>query len=245
MKKSIYKFKEFKLLLEREGDEEEDNFDFSAFGEDDEDDQQEGDQQEGEESPEDQENFDSEGGEGDLMDEEEEDVEEEESPRKLFEEDPSYYINQAIEKVKRKILSFFEKPEPNEKGRVNNDTSSYYSQGVEVMDVKKTDLPMSKTLIVKYNDSEYMYHLMVTIDLSQGIPKEDDEVASTDMIEYCGVKFKKYDSSNKLLGQLDRQEIRLDNIDQDFIDTLNAELDDKYSIDNDFEIEYGEGQDQE
>lgn len=206
--KKIYKYKEFKLLLERD-----DDFDF-------------GDESENQdENQENQDDFDK---------------SEEESKSKVFNEDPGYYAEQALKKIENKIISLFEEPKSDENGRTEEDPSSYHSQGVELIDVKTTDMPMKKTLIIKYHDDQFVYHLMITIDIDEGIPDKPDIEMDFSMIDECGVKFKKYDLYSNLLGQLDRKKVQIDTIDQDFIDTLNSELDNKYSIKDDFEIEYKE-----
>lgn len=223
MGKRIYKFEKFKLLLER--DEDESEFDFANFDLDENPESDDvSDVVEDEVEDDDMEEGDEEGDGGD----------------KVFNEDPSYYIEEALKKVERKILSLFKEPVAGKDGRTENDPSSYYDQGVELIDVKLTDMPLNKTLIIKYHDTDFTYHLMVTVDLKQGVPEKPDVEMDYTMVEYCGVKFKKYDISNNLLGQLDRKKVPLKTIDQDFIDSLNGELDSKYSIDDGFEIEYGE-----
>ena len=227
MGKIIHKYNEFKLLLEREEDSE---VDFSEFDLE----EEPGSDEIGTELENTNDNpiSDSEG--------EEEEEETQLNIDRVFNEDPSYYIREALEKVKRRILSLFEEPNPDKKGRLNRDPSSYYNQGVELLDVRITDLSMNKTLIIKYHDNDFSYHLMITVDLKQGIPDKPDIEMDYSMVEFGGVKFKKYDPSNNLLGQLDRKKVPLKTIDQDFIDSLNGELDSKYSIGDDFEIEYGE-----
>tara|TARA_R110000772_G_scaffold2410_4_gene8538 strand:- start:29076 stop:29906 length:831 start_codon:yes stop_codon:yes gene_type:complete len=259
MKKRLHKYSEFKLLLEKgrndnkRGEfntEEEENSEENEFNFDnvdnrdlDEEDSEGGDDMfnfdEDDNKDDGGDDFDFDGDRDSGEDEEEVPVE------KVFNEDPGYYVEQALKKVERKLTSLFEEPETDENGKTNKDPSSYHSQGVELMDVKTTDLAMNKTLIMKYHDDDFTYHLMVTIDLQQGIPEKGDVEMDHSMVEFCGVKFKKYDVSNKLLGELDRKKVKLDTIDQDFIDSLNGELDGKYSIDDNFEIEYGKSDGEE
>lgn len=157
-------------------------------------------------------------------------------------QDPSYYINQALNVVKNNIVALFDEPTPNEENVVESEPSSYYAQNMQLLDIKYTDMPMNKSLIIKYEDSKYLYHLIITIKIDQGrIEMNIDGDDNITEIDNCGVKLKKYDNENNMLGQLDRQKVLLKDINQDFIDTLNIELDEKFSIQTDeFEIEYKE-----
>lgn len=198
----IKRFKDFKLLLEADGDEEEDI-------------------ETTEEVPEEAPN--------DFTDE--------------YLQDPSYYINQALNVVKNNIVKLFEEPAPDPDKTVELDPSSYYAQNMQLMDIKYTDMPLNKSLIIKYNDSKYLYHLIITIKIDQGkIEVEKDGDDNLSEIDNCGVKLKKYNNeADNLVGQIDKQKVLLKDINQDFIDTLNAELDNKFSVDTDeLGIEYKE-----
>ena len=155
-------------------------------------------------------------------------------------QDPSYYINQALNVVKNKIVSLFDEPKPNkEDNTVNVDPSSYYAQNMVLLDIKYTDMPLNKSLIIKFEDSNYLYHLIITIKIDQGKIELDNGDENITEIDNCGVKLKKYDKENNLVGQLDKNKVLLDDINQDFIDTLNNELDEKFNVQSDdFEIEY-------
>ena len=102
-------------------------------------------------------------------------------------------------------------------------------------------MPLNKTLIIKYTNVDdddanvFMFHLMISIDVDQGRPEKPDISMDSSMVTDCGVKFKKYNSSG-LVGELDRSKVDINSIDQDYIDGLNGELDNKYSIDDNFEI---------
>lgn len=226
MKNKLYRFKEYKMLLEADRNEDDDNNDFSLPDE-------------------------SEYNDKDLLGTEDEDLdneedssmedgddEEEEVVKKVFNEKPKYYIEEALKSVKRKLESLFEKPKPNKDGRTEVDPNSFYDQGVEILDIKMTDMDMNKTLIMKYHDGEFLYHLLISINIQQGIPEKPDVEMDYTMVKECGVKFKKYDANHDLIGQLDRQSVSIKDIDKDFIDILNSELDEKYSVDNNFEIEF-------
>jgi hypothetical protein len=173
----------------------------------------------------------------------------EETPNDFTDEylqDPTYYINQALNVVKNKVVSLFDEPKPKANDRtVEVDQSSYHAQGMQLLDIKYTDMPLNKSLIIKFEGDDYLYHLLITIKIDQGkIELEKDGDENLTEIDNCGVKFKKYDKENNLVGQVARKKVLLDDIDQDFIDTLNADLDEKFSVQSDeFEIEYKEDED--
>lgn len=265
MRKKLHKFEKFKLLLEKSNDRKKkkdkdnedsgdsggDDFDFDNFNLDTDDDGDNNEENNDDFIDDNNDsgdngdfNFDdtSDGGDNeDGGEETEEETEEDIDPKdRVFNEDPSYYVEQALKKVERKLISLFDEPTTDEKGRTNTDTASYHNQGVELVDIKTTGMPMNKTLILKYHDNDFSYQLLITVDTKQGIPEKSDIEMNYDMVEFGGVKFKKYDVSNNLLGELDRKKVSLNSIDQDFIDKLNGELDSKYSIDNNFKIEYNE-----
>jgi len=170
------------------------------------------------------------------VEETEEEVEEPDTEEQNnYAQNATYYATEALNLIELKLIQLFEEPANKE----DIDPTSYYAQGIELMELKKTDMPLNKTLILKFMDSQYVYHILFTIKIDQGlIDQKVSKDDSTD-ITTCGLKFKKYDLDEDLIGQLDRISVNIDEINQDFIDKLNAELDQKYSIvGDDFEIEY-------
>lgn len=235
MKKRIFKYEEFKLIKEEEGDEDLFNFDEGESGDEGE---GEGDEDQGTDF-----DFgdDMEEESGDDMEEsgmEDEEMEEEPEPEIDYNEDPDYYAAKSIETIQNRLESLFEEPQKDNKDIVEKDPSSYVEQGVQLMDSKVTDMPLNKTLMMKYADSQFIYQLFVTVNIEQPKPKEGDMDSS--QIEECAIKFKKYNMENELIGEIERRKVNISELDQDTLDTLNAELDEKYSVDNDFEIEYKE-----
>jgi hypothetical protein len=172
-----------------------------------------------------------------------EDMGEEESKEETFNENPAHYVEDALKSVELRLVKLFEPPVTDNEKKKEIDPSSYHSQGVELIDIKTTDMPLNKTLIIKYHDDDFSYQLLISVGIEQGKPEKPDMDMDTSKVKECGVKFKKYDIDNNLIGELSRQKVEIDTIDQDFLDTLNAELDEKYSVDNGFEIEYKEDED--
>lgn len=147
-----------------------------------------------------------------------------------YNQNKSYYVEEQLNMIKNKILNLFEEPKEGSE-EVNN----FYTQGLVIMDVKFTDMPLYKTLVMKYQGDEFLYHLYITIDRNQA-DIHNGEFNSSD-IKYCGVKLKKYDLEENLLGELDRQKTLIEDINQDYLDKLNVDLDSKYSLGDNFEIE--------
>jgi thymidylate synthase len=236
--KKIYSYNEFKFKLIKEESEED------LFGEN-----ENENENEEESSSEEEFNFDESEEDNEENDEfsdenqnENEDEDEDEEPKEItYNEDPSHYISNSIDRIENIISDLFENPLENTKPgeEIEKDPSSYVEQGVELLSLKKTNMPMNKTLIAKYADNNFMYHLYFTINIEQGVAEEGEEMDSNN-IEECGIKFKKYDLENNLIGELERKKVPISEINQDYIDSLNGELDNKYSVKDEFEIEYEE-----
>ena len=161
-----------------------------------------------------------------------EEEEEEKSIKPDYNQNPLYYATQAIDIVTNRLVKLFS--DEAEKLVQDKDASKYTNNGVELIEVDKTESPLRSSVVIKYKDQDFIYHLYITVN----IVKIDDEDESTKDIKTGGVKFKKYDLDENLLGELDRKSEELSIIDRDYLDALNAELDTKYSIDDEFDIEY-------
>jgi len=151
-------------------------------------------------------------------------------PTKTYNQNKSYYVEEKLNIIKNKVLGLFKEPQEG-----NQEVNNFYTQGLVVMDVKLTDMPLYKTLIIKYQGDNFLYHLYITIDREQ--PNISNGDYNTEDLEYCGVKLKKYDLQDNLLGEIDRQTTLIEEINQDFLDKLNIDIDEKYSLGDDFEIQ--------
>jgi len=183
---------------------------------------------------------DNEDGNENSDEDEDEDIEEEESTETNYDQNPSYYANQAIDIVTNRLVKLFQK-ESEEQLIKDRDESNYANNGVELIEVDKTETPLRKSVVIKYKDESFTYHLFITANIMKVNPDDED----TKNIKLVGIKFKKYaetDSGESLLGDLERKSEDISVIDRDYLDKLNAELDDKYSIDDDFDMEF-EGDD--
>lgn len=138
-------------------------------------------------------------------------------------EDLPYIVSSAITDIELKVAKMFEPSE---------DDPSYYDLGLELLDVNKTDMPSNKMLIVKYQDENFIYQVIFIV------PNNIDNMEDGE-INQCIIKFKKYNLENNIVGQIKRSDVPIEDIDQDLIDSLNAEVDEKYSIVvDDFEMKF-------
>jgi len=93
------------------------------------------------------------------------------------------------------------------------------------------------SLTVKFTDDSATYSLIFMIDIKEGIPKDKEKDFDITDIEKCYVKFKKYDLDTfEVIGQISKN-IKLKDVDEDFLIELKIELDDKFDQGEEFEIE--------
>src|SRR5574344_1049546 len=97
----------------------------------------------------------------------------------------------------------------------------------------------SDSLILKYSDDNFFYNLelFVYFDDVNKIVNSGKDVSYKD-VQDCFIKFKKYDCEDfELIGQMTKN-IKLDDINEDFLIELKVEFDDIFSDEKDnFEIE--------
>jgi len=90
---------------------------------------------------------------------------------------------------------------------------------------------------IKFSDDSYTYALIIMIDIKEALPKEEDEDFSANDIEKAYIKFKKYDLDTfEILGQISKN-VKLKDINEDFLIDLKIELDEEFNDDDDFELE--------
>lgn len=185
-----------------------------------------------------------------------------------FQDPPEEYIKTALTKLKKKLESFFIDDEGKDiepdvgpesvEGETGSDNSVItMSQAIERgkqrkksgdkmsfkdLNVHLESSEMSKysaiydSITLKFSDENNFYSLYITIPLEEGMSKKDDFSAND--IKNCFVKFKKYDSGDfELIGQV-RKDVKIDDIDEEFLVDLKIEIDDEFSEgEEEFEIE--------
>jgi len=174
-----------------------------------------------------------------------------------FNETPESYISTALTQIKQKVDKMFDfqegdidnPPEPEEdptkiKKRSTKDSNkmTFEDLGVtlESSEISKYS-KLYDSLTVKFTDDSNTYTLIIMIDIKEAIPtdQEKEKNFDSDDIEDCYIKFKKYslDNLTEIIGQLNKN-IKIKDIDEEFLIDLKIELDEKFGGDEDeFEIE--------
>lgn len=161
---------------------------------------------------------------------------------------PENYISIVLSKLKKKIDRMFDYKEdsedqvlkPEELKKINSDNMSFKDLGVrlESSEISKYS-KLYDSLTIKFTDDENTYTLIIMIDIKEAIPEDKEkDFDPLEDIKNCYIKFKKYDLDTfDILGQLSKN-VKIKDIDEDFIIDLKIEIDDKFDESEDeFEIE--------
>ncbi len=135
---------------------------------------------------------------------------------------PENYIRTALINIENKILKFFDTGGDDMGLTLLSNEMSKYSN-------------TQKHLTIKFSDGDFMYDLLISIDLEEALPNKKDNFSVKD-IKKCFIKFKKYDELDfKLLNQISKN-MKISDITDDFLVSLKIELDD--DIDDEFGEEF-------
>lgn len=162
---------------------------------------------------------------------------------------PETYIASALNLLKKKLDLLFENdldrdnPEkvlsPKELEKVDSNKMTFKDLGIrlESSEVSKYS-KLYDSLTIKFSDDNNTYALIVMIDIKEGMPEDEDKEFDIEDIDKAYVKFKKYDLDTfEVIGQLSKN-VKLKEIDEEFLINLKIELDEKFSEGSeDFEIE--------
>jgi hypothetical protein len=162
---------------------------------------------------------------------------------------PETYISTLLSKLKIQIdkMFDFEKVKPNtgeksisqaKKDSKEKDKMSFKDLGLslESSEISKYS-KLYDSLTVTFRDDNFMYTMIIMIDIKEGIPKDKEKNFGIDDIENCYIKFKKYDLDNiELIGEISKN-VKVKDIDEEFIIDLKIELDDTFGDEEEFEIE--------
>lgn len=159
-------------------------------------------------------------------------------------ETPEEYIKTALIKIKNKLERMFKKPESDE-SEVQGFEEKTGEMNFAQMGVELESLEMSRysrtldNVKLKFSDEQFLYDLMIAIHISEAVPKNGKEFKSDD-IKKCYIKFKKYDKHEpgEVLAELSKN-IKIEEIDEDFLVALKIELDEQSGEEekDEFEIE--------
>ena len=175
-----------------------------------------------------------------------------------FNDTPESYIAVALSQIKKKIDAMFEyqeaeandePSEPKKKSKsikkAKNDSREKSGMSFKDLGVRLESSEISKyskmydSLTVKFSDDNATYNLFIAIDLKEAIPKDPEKDFSDDDINKCYIKFKKYNLDTfEVIGQLTKN-VKIKDIDEEFLIDLKIEIDEKFGGDEEeFEIEH-------
>lgn len=179
----------------------------------------------------------------------------------IINDTPESYVEIALSQLKRKFDKMFEfqegesdKNSPADELEKDKDNSkSIQKAKSESRDKSKISLKdlgvrldsseVSKysklydSLTIKFTDDDATYNLYLAIDIKDAIPKDPTKDFSYEDIEMCYIKFKKYNIDTfEVIGQITKN-IKIKDIDEEFLIDLKIEIDDKFGDEEEFEIE--------
>ena len=159
-----------------------------------------------------------------------------------FNDTPEAYIETALKQLQKKIGKMFEdqvdiKDQEKEgnisimkaKGKGKSKKLSFKELGVQLesSEISKYS-KLYDSLTIKFSDADATYNMLLLIDLKDGMPKDPAKDFSFEDIENCFIKFKKYDLETfEVLGQMTKN-VKIKDIDENFLVELKIELDDKF-----------------
>lgn len=157
-------------------------------------------------------------------------------------ETPEEYIKNVLIKIKNKLQRMFQTSDESEVQGFEQKTGemNFAQMGVELESLEMSRY--SRTLDnvkLKFSDEQFLYDLMIAIHISEAVPKNGKEFKSDD-IKKCYIKFKKYDKHEpgEVLAELSKN-IKIEEINEDFLVALKIELDEQSGDEekDEFEIE--------
>ena len=170
-----------------------------------------------------------------------------------FNDTPEFYIESALRVLHKKIEDMFEDQVDieDDKGEANSSIAKAKSKGkgkgltFKDLGVQRDSNEISKysslydSLTLKFSDANATYNLLILIELKEGIPKDPTKDFSFEDVENCSIKFKKYERDTfTLCGPPLTKNVKIKDIDEEFLIDLKIELDEKSGGDDEkLEIE--------
>lgn len=160
---------------------------------------------------------------------------------------PENYVSVVLNKLQKRIDKIFDYKEesdeevlkPEELERVRSDKMSFKDLGVQLesSEISKYSR-LYDSLTIKFTDDRNTYTLILMIDIKEAIPEDKEkDFDPLEDIKKCYIKFKKYDLDTfEIIGQIDKN-VKIKDIDEEFLIELKIEIDDKFDTRDDFEIE--------
>jgi hypothetical protein len=166
---------------------------------------------------------------------------------------PESYIETALKQLQKKIGDMFEDQVDLEsekekegnisimkaKGKGKEKKLSFKDLGVQLesSEISKYS-KLYDSLTIKFSDADATYNMLLLIDLKDAMPKDPTKDFSFEDIETCFIKFKKYNLDTfEVIGQMTKN-VKIKDIDENFLVELKIELDEKFGDDDEkLEIE--------
>ncbi len=172
----------------------------------------------------------------------------------LLNDTPETYISTLLSQLKRKIDKMFDYEgsdrEPEEKTNKSVDQAKAEAKDKSKMSFKDLGLRLESSEISKYSklydslsvtfqDSDFMYTMIIMIDIKEALPKDATKDFTIDDIKNCYIKFKKYDiaAGFEIVGQISKN-VEIKTSSEDLIIDLKLEIDETFGDnEEEFEIE--------
>jgi len=179
----------------------------------------------------------------------------------IMNDTPESYVEIALNQLKKKFDKMFEFQEgesdvngpADELEKEKDGSKSIQKAKAESKDRSKISLKdlgvrlessevskyskMYDSLTVKFSDDNATYNLYLAIDLKDAMPKDAAKDFSYEDIEMCYIKFKKYNLDTfEVIGQITKN-VKIKDINEEFLIDLKIEIDDKFGDEEEFEIE--------
>lgn len=166
---------------------------------------------------------------------------------------PESYIETALKQLQKKIGDMFEDQVDLEsekekegnisimkaKGKGKSKKLTFKDLGVQLesSEISKYS-KLYDSLTIKFSDADATYNMLLLIDLKDAMPKDPTKDFSFEDIETCFIKFKKYNLDTfEVIGQMTKN-VKIKDIDENFLVELKIELDEKFGDDEEkLEIE--------
>lgn len=170
-----------------------------------------------------------------------------------FQDTPEEYIKTALMKIQKKIVDFFESDDKQDEQEVvtlskaldqgKKQDSRNKNMSLSDMGLNLEDTELSKysslydNVTFKFSDPDFWYNLYITIPINYVKTDPEEDFSDTD-IEFCSIKFKKYNYENDIVGQIGPRKIKIEDIDETLLVDLKIELDEEFGeSEEEFEIE--------
>jgi len=165
----------------------------------------------------------------------------------LFFDSPESLVSSSLKKLQNKLNSLFVDDSVSSdvnvsdvRGKVSDksDKLSLEELGIRLESSEISKSPLYQTLTIKFSDPVNFYSVLFQISLEEVTKLSKDKDRTLDMVDDVFVKFKKYDIDQfDVIGEISKN-VKISDIDEDFLVSLKLEADESTeSTEGDLEIE--------